>query len=90
VESNLYTTDFKGGQSFGERQGSCRGELLGHIIAVDECHLRRLLYQYIHYYHGDLPVSWQLKASESSNLSPRNSWASTHQSEESGFAIGFN
>ena len=33
--------------------GSCRRELLDHIIAVNECHLRRLLSQYIRYYHED-------------------------------------
>jgi hypothetical protein len=33
--------------------GSCRRELLDHIIAVNECHLRRLLSQYIRYHHED-------------------------------------
>jgi hypothetical protein len=38
----------------GERWvGSCRRDLLDHIIAVDERHLKRLLSEYIRYYHED-------------------------------------
>src|SRR5467141_1520875 len=33
--------------------GSCRRDLLDHIIAVDERHLKRLLSEYILYYHED-------------------------------------
>src|SRR5260370_24150440 len=33
--------------------GRCRRELLDHIIAVDERHLKRLLSEYIRYYHED-------------------------------------
>jgi putative transposase len=33
--------------------GSCRRELLDHIIAVNERHLKRLLSEYISYYHED-------------------------------------
>jgi putative transposase len=33
--------------------GSCRRDLLDHIIAVDERHLKRLLSEYIRYYHQD-------------------------------------
>jgi hypothetical protein len=33
--------------------GSCRRDLLDHIIAVDERHLKRLLSDYIRYYHED-------------------------------------
>ncbi len=33
--------------------GSCRRDVLDHIIAVDERHLKRLLSQYIRYYHED-------------------------------------
>jgi len=33
--------------------GSCRRDLLDHIIAVDEHHLRRRLSEYIRYYHED-------------------------------------
>ena len=33
--------------------GSCRRELLDHVIAINESHLRRLLSSYIAYYHQD-------------------------------------
>ena len=33
--------------------GSCRRELLDHIIALSERHLRRLLSEYVSYYHAD-------------------------------------
>jgi hypothetical protein len=33
--------------------GSCRRDLLDHIIAVDEHHLKRLLSEYVRYYHED-------------------------------------
>ena len=33
--------------------GSCRRDLLDHIIAVDEGHLKRRLSEYIRYYHED-------------------------------------
>ena len=32
---------------------SCRRDLLDHIIAVNERHLKRLLADYIRYYHDD-------------------------------------
>ena len=32
---------------------SCRRDLLDHVIALDECHLRRLLSDYVRYYHED-------------------------------------
>ena len=32
---------------------SCRRDLLDHIIAVNEGHLKRLLSEYVHYYHED-------------------------------------
>src|ERR1700693_6186777 len=32
---------------------SCRRDLLNHIIAVHERHLKRLLHEYVHYYHED-------------------------------------
>jgi hypothetical protein len=31
--------------------GSCRGELLDHVIVVNERHLKRLISVYLHYYH---------------------------------------
>ena len=33
--------------------GSCRRDLLDHIIAIDERHLKRLLSEYVCYYHQD-------------------------------------
>ena len=33
--------------------GSCRRDLLDHIIAVNERHLKRLLSEYVRYYHED-------------------------------------
>lgn len=33
--------------------GSCRRELLDHVIVMDEPHLRRLLCEFLAYYHGD-------------------------------------
>jgi transposase InsO family protein len=33
--------------------GSCRRELLDHVIAVNERHLKRLLFEYVSYYHHD-------------------------------------
>ena len=32
---------------------SCRGDLLDHIIAINESHMKRLLSEYVHYYHED-------------------------------------
>jgi len=33
--------------------GSCRRELLDHVVAFDEAHLIRLVKDYVSYYHGD-------------------------------------
>jgi transposase InsO family protein len=33
--------------------GSVRRELLDHVVVMNERHLRRLLTEYIHYYHND-------------------------------------
>jgi hypothetical protein len=33
--------------------GSCRREILDHIIALNEQHLRRLIRDYVTYYHKD-------------------------------------
>ena len=33
--------------------GSCRREILDHVIALDEQHLRRLVRDYVSYYHQD-------------------------------------
>jgi putative transposase len=33
--------------------GSCRRDLLDHVIVVNERHLKRLIDEYIYYYHQD-------------------------------------
>ena len=33
--------------------GSCRSELLDHVIALNERHLKRLLSEYVSYHHED-------------------------------------
>jgi hypothetical protein len=33
--------------------GSCRRELLDHVIVLNEHHLKRLVYDYVRYYHED-------------------------------------
>ena len=33
--------------------GSCRSELLDHVIALNEAHLKRIVSDYISYYHED-------------------------------------
>ena len=33
--------------------GSCRRDLLDHVIILNERHLKRLMAEYIHYYHHD-------------------------------------
>jgi Integrase core domain len=33
--------------------GSCRREILDHVIALNEQHLRRLVRDYVNYYHDD-------------------------------------
>ena len=33
--------------------GSCRRDLLDHVIPLGERHLKRLLSEYVHYYHSD-------------------------------------
>ena len=51
---------FLEGMSFGRGTGvaerwieSCRRELLDHVIAVNERHLKRLLFDYVRYHHDD-------------------------------------
>ena len=33
--------------------GSCRRELLDHVVALNERHLKRLLAEYVRYHHED-------------------------------------
>src|SRR6266702_3990371 len=33
--------------------GSCRRDLLDHVIILNERHLKRLMSEYVHYYHED-------------------------------------
>jgi hypothetical protein len=33
--------------------GSCRRELFDHVIVLNERHLKRLMNEYVHYYHED-------------------------------------
>jgi putative transposase len=33
--------------------GSCRREILDHVIALNEAHLRRVIRDYVNYYHDD-------------------------------------
>ncbi len=33
--------------------GTCRRDLLDHVIVLNERHLKRLLNEFVHYYHGD-------------------------------------
>jgi len=45
-------------ESLGKRRsgamvGSCRRDLLDHVIALNERHLKRLLAEYVNYYHED-------------------------------------
>ena len=41
----------------GERQvvsvGSCRRDLLDHVIVLNERHLKRLMFEHVRYYHED-------------------------------------
>jgi hypothetical protein len=45
--------------------GSCRRELLDHVIALNERHLRRLLSGYVSYYHDDRTHLWLRKETPS-------------------------
>ena len=33
--------------------GKCRRDLLDHVIVLNECHLKRLMNEYVRYYHED-------------------------------------
>jgi hypothetical protein len=41
---------------------SCRRDLLDHVIALNERHLKRLVSEYVRYYHEDRPIlAWTSK-----------------------------
>jgi putative transposase len=43
----------------GERcVGNCRRDLLDHVIVVNERHLKRLMSEYVRYYHDDCAPGW--------------------------------
>jgi hypothetical protein len=54
---SLYVIHFKRALNSREAQErwveSCRRDLLDHVIAVNERHLKRLLSEYVRYYHED-------------------------------------
>ncbi len=39
--------------SFEDRQGSCKREILDHVIVFNQDHLRRLLRDYVNYYNTE-------------------------------------
>ena len=41
--------------------GSCRREILDHVIALSESHLRRLIGEYVNYHHQDRTHDWLKK-----------------------------
>ena len=54
--SNLIRTAYRSPWQNGLAErwvGSCRRELLDHVIVLSESHLRRLVPEYLHYYHED-------------------------------------
>ena len=54
--SNLIRTAYRSPWQNGLAErwvGSCRRELLDHVIVLGESHLRRLVREYLHYYHED-------------------------------------
>lgn len=56
IELTSVRTSFKSPWQNGAAErwaGSCRRDLLDHVIAVNERHLKRLLSEYVHYYHED-------------------------------------
>jgi putative transposase len=56
VELASVRTSFKSPWQNGTAErwvGSCRRDLLDHVIALNERHLKRLLAEYVRYYHDD-------------------------------------
>ena len=57
--------------------GSCRRDLLDHVIVVNERHLKRLMTEYVRYYHDDrthLGLSKETPAGRVAETSPGASW----------------
>jgi hypothetical protein len=44
---------FQEGNGLANRCGACRQDLLDHVIPLNEKHLKRLLAEYVHYFHHD-------------------------------------
>jgi putative transposase len=44
---------FSNGPVLFSRVGSCRRDLLDHVIGLNERHLKRLMAEYVRYYHED-------------------------------------
>jgi hypothetical protein len=55
--------------------GSCRRDLLEHVIVLNERHLKRLMGEYVRYYHEDRThLGLQGHASRSANSNPLRGW----------------
>jgi transposase InsO family protein len=55
--------------------GSCRRDLLDHVIVVNERHLKRLMNEYVHYYHEDrthLALAKETPAGRETGMRPVN------------------
>jgi len=56
IELASVRTSFKSPWQIGVAErwvGSCRRDLLDHVIALNERHLKRMLSEYVRYYHAD-------------------------------------
>src|SRR5208283_3071887 len=51
--------------------GTCRRELLDHVVVLNERHLHRRLREYVAYYNGDRVHTWLRDAPERRPLEPR-------------------
>ena len=51
--ARLQVIDFASARGFDEAQGSCRRDLLDHVILLNERHLKRLFSDCVSYYHED-------------------------------------
>jgi transposase InsO family protein len=66
---------------------SCRRDLLDHIIAMNERHLKRLLSEYIRYYHEDRTHLGLGKATPENRIPSRGSGAASFLSRGSAACI---